>query len=208
MNLITVILCGGQGTRLRPIVGDSLTKCLAPVAGRPFLHYVLDYLKWHGVQRVVLCIRMDQWGDFDKQVTWDYRGMMIDYSYEEEPLGTVGALKNALPLLDSDLILILNGDTYCPIDLSLLVLHQRQTEACTTIVIPNPWKGIDENCGVYLMTRREIEMLPNGSEPLNRQVWFTETPPRVYATGVPYLDIGTPEGYKKAEQFLREVIGG
>jgi len=57
MNIITAaILCGGLGTRLRPVVGKELPKCLAPIKDKPFLFYVLDRLFEQGVRRIVFCL--------------------------------------------------------------------------------------------------------------------------------------------------------
>lgn len=130
-NAVTAaVLCGGLGTRLRSVIGESLPKCLAPVAGRPFLLYVLDQLISHGVQKVVLCTGHGHTSFYDalgwSKVCWEvvftYRGGLdIHASREREPLGTGGALKNALPLFNSDPVLVLNGDTYLRFNLGKIL---------------------------------------------------------------------------------------
>jgi D-glycero-alpha-D-manno-heptose 1-phosphate guanylyltransferase len=105
------ILAGGLGSRLRPAVDDR-PKVLASVAGRPFLSYVLDQVATAGVSTVVLCT-----GYLGEQVEATfgdrYGGLRLCYSREPEPRGTAGALQLALPLLHSDPVLVLNGDSYC-----------------------------------------------------------------------------------------------
>ncbi len=105
-----IILAGGLGTRLKTAVPD-LPKCLAPVNGRPFLAILLDMLAGQGFERVILALGyqagmiMTHFGDA-------YAGMRLVYSVEEAPLGTGGALRLALPLLDGEHAFVLNGDTY------------------------------------------------------------------------------------------------
>src|SRR5437899_2628493 len=110
-SLSAAILVGGLGTRLRGIVADR-PKVLAEVRGRPFLAYLLDQLVASGFQDVVLCTgyRSEQ----VKEVFGDgYGPLRIVYSEETVPLGTAGALRLALPLLQSETILVMNGDSFC-----------------------------------------------------------------------------------------------
>lgn len=110
-----VVLAGGFGTRLRARVTD-LPKPMAPVAGRPFLEYVLDRLVNSGVVRVALATGYlseaieSHFGDA-------YRGMAIVYSREDSPLGTGGAIAKALRALPPQITLVLNGDTWLDVDL-------------------------------------------------------------------------------------------
>lgn len=109
-----VILAGGFGTRLRGVV-DGVPKPLAPVAGRPFLAWMLDALAGQGLRRVVLAT-----GYLGEQVeavlgsTW--RGMTLAYSREPKPLGTGGALALALHEVLGDATFVLNGDTWLELD--------------------------------------------------------------------------------------------
>ena len=104
-----IVLCGGLGTRLRPVVSD-VPKPMAQVAGRPFLDYVLAFLAAEGVRRVVLAagykaaIIQDRYG-----LRWGE--LEIAYSIEDEPLGTGGALRQALGRLEGDAGLVVNGDS-------------------------------------------------------------------------------------------------
>ncbi|MGH9699978.1 MAG: nucleotidyltransferase family protein [Candidatus Acidiferrales bacterium] len=127
-----VILCGGLGMRLRPAVGN-LPKCLAPVAGRPFLEYLLLQLRDAGVRQVTLCT-----GHGSREVAacvasgsrW---GMSVGYSQEKEPLGTAGALKNAEGAVGSSPFLVLNGDSILDANLEQLVQFHVARGALVTL---------------------------------------------------------------------------
>jgi len=133
-SLLTgVILAGGLGTRLRPILGD-LPKALAPVGGRPFLAYQLDWLKRQGVTRVILCTGYGH--DLIQAAFGDGTalGMQILYSVEETPLGTAGALRQARHYLQ-ETFLAMNGDTYFAADLSALLANHRRSGAPATLAL-------------------------------------------------------------------------
>lgn len=110
-NITAVILAGGFGTRLRSAVSDR-PKVLAEVGGRPFIEYLLDQLVLEGVRSAVLCTGYlgDQVQD---RLGTNYQTMALRYSREPQPLGTGGALRLALPMLDTDPVLVMNGDSYC-----------------------------------------------------------------------------------------------
>jgi NDP-sugar pyrophosphorylase family protein len=109
------ILAGGLATRLRPIT-EKTPKALIEIAGQPFLAHQLRLLQSAGIRKVVLCV-----GHRGEMIEQEFRdgsqiGMELSYSYDgAELLGTGGALKKALPLLDKN-FLVLYGDSYLPID--------------------------------------------------------------------------------------------
>jgi NDP-sugar pyrophosphorylase family protein len=112
-----VILAGGRGTRLGPLTED-LPKALVDVAGRPFLEYQLELLRTGGVSEVVLCV--GYLGSAVEQAIGEGSrlGLSIRYSYDgPEPLGTAGAVRNALPML-GDRFLVTYGDTLLTVDYS------------------------------------------------------------------------------------------
>ncbi|TNY25668.1 nucleotidyltransferase family protein [Fulvimonas soli] len=113
-----IILVGGLGTRLRAVVSD-LPKPLAPVAGRPFLAWVLDHLAAQGMRHVVLAA-----GYLAERVIEgigkEWRGMLLDYSIEVSPLGTGGAVRQACSMLGGGATHVLNGDTFLRYDLRAL----------------------------------------------------------------------------------------
>lgn len=114
------ILAGGLATRLRPIT-EKIPKSLVPVAGKPFLAHQLELLYSRGIRRAVLCIGylgemiQDEFGD-GKEF-----GVKLDYSFDgPKLLGTGGAIKRALPLLDKEFF-VLYGDSYLPINYAPVV---------------------------------------------------------------------------------------
>jgi NDP-sugar pyrophosphorylase family protein len=128
--LKAAILVGGLGTRLRPVVSDR-PKPLAEVAGKPFLLYLLEQLLGQGVREVVLCAGY-RWREIEAQLgDGASLGMCIEYSVEDKPLGTGGALRNAQRFLSST-FLALNGDSHVKYDLaSLTRFHFEQRSQAT-----------------------------------------------------------------------------
>src|SRR4051812_36237437 len=119
MKLAAVVLAGGMGTRLRPVVADR-PKVLAPVAGRPFLTYLLDQIADAGIQRVVLSTGYLA-EQFASVIGGRYRNVSIVYAHEEQPLGTGGAIRFACGFTDAEQIVVMNGDSYCDANLSAYV---------------------------------------------------------------------------------------
>ena len=113
-----IILAGGFGTRLAHVVPD-VCKPMAPVAGGPFLRYVLDQLDAAGFGHVVIAdgYRREQ---IEQYFMGTYRGLQIDYSPEDEPLLTGGAVKRALALCESPYVFVLNGDTWFDVDFAAM----------------------------------------------------------------------------------------
>lgn len=128
-----VILAGGLGTRLRPVVDDR-PKVLADVDGRPFLTYLLDQLCRVGIQNVVLCTGY-QGQQVSETFGDSYRRLHLQYSREPVALGTGGALRLAASLIASEWILAMNGDSYCAVDLHAFWEWHRAKIADASIVL-------------------------------------------------------------------------
>lgn len=113
-----VILAGGLGTKLRPLTHIT-AKLMLNVYGKPFLDYHIMALKQHGISDIVILV--GHLGDQIKSHFTDGRkfGVSIRYS-EDDMLGSGGAIRNAFQLLD-DQFIVLNGDTYLPIDYNVLI---------------------------------------------------------------------------------------
>lgn len=137
-----VVLAGGLGTRLRSVVSE-VPKCMAPVAGKPFLWYLLKYLTRYDVSRVVLSVGylrevIFKWIDENKNAF----PFEFDYAVEEEPLGTGGGIKLALSKVRSENALILNGDTF--FDVNLNELKKQYDSSKKDIVLAlKPMKNFD-----------------------------------------------------------------
>ena len=129
------ILAGGLGTRLRPAVGDR-PKVIAQIGQRPFITFLLDQLTAVGVQKVVLLT--GHGANWVRATLGDeYKGVPLGYSVEKAPLGTAGALRHALPMFAADNVLLLNGDSYCELDLAALVAA-RSPHARRKSCLPSP----------------------------------------------------------------------
>ena len=114
-----VVLCGGLGTRLRKIVKD-VPKPMAPVGDKPFLAFVLEYLKKQNIKRVILAVSY-KYEVIQQYFGNEFLGMEIVYSIEKIPLGTGGAIKQALEFASRDCY-VLNGDTFFKIPLECMKL--------------------------------------------------------------------------------------
>ena len=137
-----VVLAGGLGTRLRSVVHD-IPKCMAPVAGEPFLGYVLDWLSRYGITRVVLSVGYLRESIMEWISGQDYP-FKIDYAVEETPLGTGGGIKLALSKCRERKVIVVNGDTFFPVDLDAIPF-----DAPVTVAL-KPMKDFDRYGAVEL----------------------------------------------------------
>jgi NDP-sugar pyrophosphorylase family protein len=222
-----VILCGGLGTRLRPISKD-LPKVLMPFAGRPFIDILIASLLPFGFKRFILCVgylKEKVQAHFQKN---DYE---VIFSEETEPLGTGGAVKKTIPLIECPSFLVMNGDSICQVDfpqfysfhllkggiLSLtLVKHQSGQDYGVIEVDDNQRvisfkeknkcnKNMFINGGIYFMKRDIFDHMPREDRFSLEYDLF----PNVLAAGCygfqaesEVIDIGTPERYVQALQRL------
>lgn len=128
-----MILAGGLGTRLREVYAGP--KCLAPVAGRPFLDYVLRWLASQSVRNVVVCVGY-KGSSVERYVGAGLKwGLRVAYSREEGLLGTGGALKKAEKLISGYRMLVINGDTLARVDLKKLVDFHESRRAVATLAL-------------------------------------------------------------------------
>jgi mannose-1-phosphate guanylyltransferase len=128
-----LILAGGEGTRLRPLT-ESVPKPVIPLVGRPFIGYMIEWLRGHGVDDVVMACGF--LADGVRAVLGDGEslGVRLRYIEEPHPLGTGGALKFAQELL-ADRFLMLNGDVLTDIDISALIAQHERTGAVATLAL-------------------------------------------------------------------------
>ncbi len=128
-----LILAGGEGTRLRPLT-STIPKPVVPIVGRPFVSYMIEWLRGHGVEEVILACGF--MATDVRAVIGEGRalGVRVRYVEEPEPLGTGGALKYAEALL-SERFLMLNGDVLTDIDLSAQLAQHARTGARATLAL-------------------------------------------------------------------------
>ena len=228
-SITALVLCGGLGTRLRPVTGD-LPKVLAPVAGHPFLHHILRYLAGQGISDVVLCTGYAAAAVTSYCGDGSWWGIRVRYSHEAEPLGTGGAIKHAQPLIASDPFLVLNGDSMIRADLAHLVHFHLEKQARISLVITEvsdkmrfgsvqlagdgSIDGFSEkghqgsgliNAGIYLMDRDVLDAISTGCSASIEHDLF----PRFAGKGLygmvaagSFIDIGTPEAHALAQTAL------
>jgi mannose-1-phosphate guanylyltransferase/phosphomannomutase len=126
-----VVMAGGEGTRLRPLTSNQ-PKPMVPIVGKPCMEHILDLLRRHGMNEVVVTLA------FMPQAIRTYFGdgttleMDVDYSVEEQPLGTAGSVRLARERLD-ETFLVISGDALCDVDLTSLVAAHREKGAAVTI---------------------------------------------------------------------------
>ncbi len=225
-----ILLAGGLGTRLRSVVDDR-PKALADVAGRPFLLYLLDGIRKAGFKRVILAIGYK--GEMVEDLVGDqYDGLEIDYSREDEPLGTGGALWQALRLCKGERVFASNADTY--VGLSYAAMDQAHPHADIVMsvrAVPDRARfgairqengrltGFEEkgqsgpgliNSGVYLLRRDVIERFPIAA-PFSFEQRVLEAECQAmriepFVGHGPFIDIGTPDDYRRAQTELPGYI--
>ena len=228
-GVTATILAGGLGMRLRPVLPDQ-PKVLAEIRGRPFLSYILDQLVAANISSVVLCTGYK--GEQVKAALGDsYGRLRLIHSQEPSPLGTAGALRMALPHLNSDPVLVMNGDSFCDVNLktfwgwhcahgasATLALAKVDDTSLYGRVQVDPGGSVirfDEkgpqsgpgwiNAGIYLLTRPFLQTIPaDGAVSLEREIFPAWIGRGFY--GYPsegcFLDIGTPEAYATADRFF------
>jgi NDP-sugar pyrophosphorylase family protein len=130
---VALVLAGGLGTRLRAVLADR-PKSLAPAAGKPFLHYVLDYLHQQGLRRVILCVGYLAGQVRDFTGDGQHWGLEVTYSLEQAALGTGGALRQASAGLDEPFF-ALNGDTLFSVDLYALWEYHARLGSLATVAL-------------------------------------------------------------------------
>ena len=134
-TLDVLVIAGGLGTRIQSALGDT-PKLLAPIAGRPYLAYLLDWLRRFGAKRIVLGLGHQAQAviDFlDRNKSSDDDLTVVTVT-EPRPLGTAGAVRFARPNLRTDPVLVMNGDSFADADLCALVAHHRRAKANATLL--------------------------------------------------------------------------
>ena len=226
-----VVLAGGFGTRLAHVVPD-VCKPMAPVAGEPFLRRVLDQLDAAGFARVIIAdgYRREQ---IEPYFMGTYRGLEVDYSPEDSPLLTGGAVRRALSLCSRQEVFVLNGDTWLDVDFSAMeetLSRHPGTRCCVAVkrmrdfdrygtidVAPEgrisafrekaPCSEGLINGGTYLIRHDALESEPEVFS--LESEWFA----KVVNDGMlvacetqgGFIDIGVPEDYERAQAMFAGI---
>jgi mannose-1-phosphate guanylyltransferase len=219
-----VILVGGQGTRLRPLT-STVPKPVVPLVDRPFISYMLEWLREHGIDDVIMSCGF--LATSVRNVLGDGSGIGIRLRFIEEPdpRGTAGAVKLAEPMLDERFVM-LNGDVLTDIDLTGQIAQHQATHARATLALvpvadPTAYglvileqdrsvrefvekpssDSVESNlisAGAYVLERDVLDLVaPDRNVSIEREVWPLLIGDGLY--GYPsdsyWLDIGTPARY-------------
>jgi NDP-sugar pyrophosphorylase family protein len=229
LDLQAVILAGGLGTRMLPLT-KTIPKAMIEVCGKPFLEHQLELVRENGMVRVLLLVA--HLGEQIEQHFGDGAtlGLEIGYSYEPAPLGTGGALKHAAGKLEDE-FLVLNGDTFLPIDYaemtrdfrehrpsaSIVAYENREARTASNLAVaadgrvtayrkrdPRGLTHID--AGALLLRREVLDGIPPGRVcSLEEEVFvwlINQGRIRAWVTREPFYDMGTPAGLEALARRL------
>lgn len=229
-----VILAGGFGTRLKGVIDDR-PKPMALISNKPFLEYLLIYLKNNGIQRVILCT------GYKSEIISDYfgnkfAGLEVVYSVEKEPLGTGGAIFASLKHITSDDIIVLNGDTLFQIDLQNFWAFHKTVKAGLSVALRKINDGsrygsvkVDDNLritgfsekssnavnvlingGIYILTIKDFRKARFPLKFSFEKDYLEYYYPNKQFFGKEYsgyfIDIGIPETYQQAQTDFIEIF--
>jgi len=223
-----IILAGGMGTRLKSVVKD-IPKPMAIVAGHPFLRYLIEYLSRFDVSNVIFATgyKSEIIEDWVKRHNFGFKSQ---FSVENQPLGTGGAIKKAAELSGSKNICVLNGDTFFDVDLKALeaAYAKARTPVCMAL---KPMQNFDRYGNVELDTHGRVVafkekefcakgQINGGVYMLNTSILFDKLPEKFslendvfksaaqngkvtgfFSDGY-FIDIGIPEDYARADREL------
>ena len=229
-----VILAGGFGRRLKHELNGK-PKLLAPICGKPYVEFVLKWLSFFGVRRIILSL-----GHLGQEIENYVSSILIEdleiiCAVEPEPLGTAGGLAFASPHIKSDAALVMNGDSFVDADLcSLVDIHKsctvKATILCTRVANAERYGSVQINesgeivafrekadtgspglinAGIYVFSRsmiRQIQGIKSGS--LEGDV-FEKLPLgslNSLSGNFIFLDIGTPEDYLRATEIFQPFL--
>jgi D-glycero-alpha-D-manno-heptose 1-phosphate guanylyltransferase len=232
MRIDAAIIAGGLGTRLRPIMANC-PKALVPVNGIPFITFLLDQLVEARVSKVVVCAG-HLGGQLRRALGCECNGLPVAISQEDWPMGTGGALRQAVDYFSADMVLVMNGDSYVdtslarfcqwaatqPWESAMLLTWVEDCARFGTVDLSRTGRilAFEEKCGaptpgwinggVYLLPRAWIAALPEDT-PLSLETdvfpYWIERGIGGYRVRAPFLDIGTPECMAQAESFFASV---
>jgi NDP-sugar pyrophosphorylase family protein len=177
-----IILAGGLGTRLAPVIGDSIPKCMALVNDRPIIDYIIEEMHNQDITDITVSLH------HKADVVTQHLGESVNYKVEPMLLGTGGAIKYCIE--GSEPVIVVNGDTIVPVDFQDMLDHYSYP---LTIAITKEGKS----AGVYILSPEIFKDFPEGVLSFEEDI-IPNVPHNFYQ--IPwFIDIGTPEGYKEAQ---------
>lgn len=226
-----IILVGGFGTRLQKVVSD-VPKPMAPINNIPFLVYILNWLNKYDVTHVVLAV------GYKKEIIINYFGnqyknIKIDYSIENTPLFTGGAIKKSLTRCSENDVFIINGDTYFDVNLDDLIKQHSKLNADFTISVKEMNEfdrygtvkidekkqviGFEEkrhykqgyiNGGIYCIKKNILDKINKKAFSFEKEYmeqYYDKDKIYAFCSNGYFIDIGIPEDYKKAQIDFKDM---
>lgn len=219
-----IVLAGGFGTRLQTVVSDK-PKCMATVAGKPFLKYIFDYLEKENFSHLILSLGYKS-GYILEWLSDKSFPFLVSYVIEEEPLGTGGAIKYAAGKAKTDDVFILNGDTFFDINTDHLLETHNENKADITLAL-KPMTNFDRygsveldnknriicfnekqnqtegliNGGVYFLNKKVFDSIPFNKFSFEKDILEEKINElNIYGNiqNSYFIDIGIPSDYEKA----------
>lgn len=229
-----ILLAGGMGTRLQSVVNDR-PKPMALVGGKPFMEYVVHGLSGYGIREIIFAVGYK--GSMVEEYFKDGSsfGIKASYAYEEELLGTAGAIKNAGRFITEESFFVLNADTFYQLDYTRLLWARQENQLDMALVLRRVedvsrygeavldgamLTGFNEksskphpgtiNGGVYLMRQALLKEIPDGRVSLENEMiphWLEK---RRRLGGIVndgyFIDIGVPEDYLKFQEDVEKGV--
>lgn len=224
-----ILLAGGLGTRLHAVTGDHYPKCLAEVNQKPFIHYVVELLKNEGVTHFIFAI--SHHAELVREyIENHFPNLPCDFSYEDKPKGTGGAIRQALDFVKDDFALVLNADSYVEVNICDFVSFCREKKAklgvvCTEVesierfgaadIKDTQLIGFHEkgrkgrghiNAGMYFI-EKDLEILKRQPEKFSFELEvLSSNTVNAFAYSVEglFFDIGTPEDLDGASRLVAQ----
>lgn len=223
-----IVLAGGFGTRLQSVVSDR-PKPMALINGKPFLTYLFAWLQQGPVEEIVLSVGYMADSIIDYFGT-NYQGIKITYNIEDKPLGTGGAILSSLKYIQDNLFMVINGDTFFPINIPRFLEQNSITPSDIAMALKElpdisrygsvkidsdqnilsfeEKKGLHStgniNGGVYLLNKKVFESgsLPSSFSFEKQILEKKQFKMKGFIFDDPFIDIGIPEDYLKAQTIL------
>ncbi|KEZ93114.1 nucleotidyltransferase family protein [Nonlabens ulvanivorans] len=228
LPLECMIMAGGRGKRLSPLT-DSIPKPMLPLGDKPIIEHNIDRLISYGIQKIYISVKYlgeqleAYFGDGSS------KGIQIEYIWEEEPLGTAGALK-LVDKFNTDYVLLMNSDLFTSVnfeEMYLLLLKENadMVVASTEYKVDVPYavfetdgnrvKAFKEkpsyiyqsNAGIYILKKSLIDQMTK-----NKYCDITDVMEKLVQDGGKlvydpilgfWIDIGKPSDYKQAQEFIK-----
>ena len=228
-----IVLAGGLGTRLQGVIGEH-PKCMANVAGQPFLAHLFEYLDRQGCTRAILSLGFKHWEVTNWLEDQDVQ-FEVDCVIESEPLGTGGGIQAALEIADTDDVAVVNGDTMFMVNLRAQMKYHKENQAHTTLALKemrqfDRYGAVNTDAAGIITSFEEkqykdVGLINGGIYIINKEAFFQKNLPEKFSFEKDYLekylaerklsgyvsvgyfiDIGIPADYERAQPEFKTLF--